>query len=135
MRVAATLALLLPCGGALATETVDCQSSGTTEAMVEMNFSDSLPIDRPNWVRLSAGSEKWSTLGDGAADGFKAATILQSFDDGTLLSVDVSDDQQSRIVASIRILSVHEQEHYVRVGTLQIHGQSVHPLNCNYGDE
>ena len=66
---------------------------------------------------------------------WKPAAILQSYDDGTLFSLDVADDQQSEVIARVRILSVQEGGKFVRLGVLHIPGRSVHPLSCNYGDE
>ncbi len=129
---AAFAALTLSAATASATSTVDCAATDDSGVLVEMNLSDSLPVDRPDWVRIDAGAKKWSTLG--AETGWMPAAILQSYDDGTLLSLDISDDQQSETVARVRILSVMEGGKYVRVGVLHILGQSVHPLSCDYGD-
>jgi hypothetical protein len=103
-----------------------------------MNLSDGLPVDHPNWVRIVDGKEKWSTRAgadNGGDDKWIPASILQAFDDGELLSIDIADGQQSQVIAHVRIVSASEDGKFARVGVLHIPGRSVHPLQCNFGDE
>ncbi|MBN8995740.1 MAG: hypothetical protein J0H94_10985 [Rhizobiales bacterium] len=123
---------------AAATSTVDCEAIDQSEALVELNLSDGLPVDKPNWVRIVDGKEKWSTIPDvdnAGDDKWTPASLLQSFDDGEVISIDVADDRQSAIIAHVRILSANEGGTFARVGVLHLPGRSVHPLQCNFGDE
>ncbi|MES1264940.1 MAG: hypothetical protein ABUU24_04715 [Variovorax sp.] len=103
-----------------------------------MNLSDGLPVDKPNWVRIVDGKEKWSTIpavDNDPADKWIPASIMQAFDDGQLLSIDIADEQQWEVVARVRIVSASEGGTFARVGVLHIPGRSVHPLQCNFGDQ
>lgn len=136
---AAGLLLFAACAQpAAATSTVDCEAIDRSEALVELNLSDGLPVDKLNWVRIVDGKDKWSTIPDAdnaGEDKWMPASLLQSFDEGGVLSIDVADDQQAAIIARVRILSAHEGDKFARVGVLHIPGRSVHPLQCNFGDE
>ena len=125
-------------GPASATSTVDCEAIDQSEALVELNLSDGLPVDKLNWVRIVDGKDKWSTIAAADNEGedkWMPASLLQSFDDGGVLSIDVADDQQAAIIARVRIVSASEGGKFARVGVLHIPGRAVHPLQCNFGDE
>jgi hypothetical protein len=103
-----------------------------------MNLSDGLAVDRPNWVRIVDGKEKWTTIpgvDNAGEDKWIPASIMQAFDDGRSLSIDIADEQRSAIIAHVRIVSAREGEATARVGVLHIPGRSVHPIQCKFGDE
>jgi hypothetical protein len=135
VRMTAVLACLAAgIGVARATETVDCAATDDSDALVTMNVGVGLPAELPNWVRVSDGDLTWSTLDLDAGDNTTMVSLFQAFDDGRLMSVDLSDTDVTAIVVSIRILRATEGERTVYAGTLHIPGKAVHPLACSSGD-
>jgi hypothetical protein len=114
-------------GMAHATAGLECGALDGSGATVEMNLPRlGLPA-MPNWVRVSADGFAGSTL---AMDGATPLALLQAFDDGRTFAIDLSDDQASEIVASIRVLSAEEGEDRHYIGYLHLVGQSIHPISC-----
>ena len=138
-RFAVRMTAVLVClaagmGAARATETVDCTAADGSDASVTMNVGVGLPAELPNWVRVNDGALAWSTLDMDAGPGVTMVNLFQAFDDGRLMSVDLSDADVTAIVVSIRILRATEGERTVYAGTLHIPGNAVHPLACSSGD-
>src|SRR5690606_34042002 len=134
LRPAALVLGLAAAGGAGATETVSCSGVGGSEAVIEMNLGQGMPADLPNWVRVSADEESFSSLGPDVEEGMTPVNIYQAFDDGRIVAIDLADEPVIAVVISIRILRAAEGEKVVRAGTLQILGKSVHPILCDFGD-
>jgi hypothetical protein len=123
---ASVLSLLAP-GMANATAGLECGALDGSGATVEMNLPRLGIPAMPNWVRVSADGFAGSTL---AMDGATALALLQAFDDGRTFAIDLSDDQASEIVASIRVLSAEEGEDRHHIGYLHLVGRSIHPISC-----
>ncbi len=115
-------------GSAFATETVSCSAADASDALVEMNLSDGMPADLPNWVRVTADGKSWSTLG--IDSGMTPVAIYQAFDDGRMLQIDIADEPASKIVIAIRVLFAEEGDTVLRVGYLHVLGEwhPPHPL-------
>lgn len=130
--IAFAAAALLFAAPASASQTVSCNATDGSDAIVEMNLSSGLPGDVPNWVRVSAGGNAWSTLeGDTGALPF---VIHQAFDDGRSFSVDLTDTGVNGIIASLRLIVGEEDGAIVRAGYLRIPGTSIHTIVCDFGD-
>jgi hypothetical protein len=125
-RLASVLCLFVP-GMAHATAGLECAALDRSTATVEMNLPRLGIPAMPNWVRVSADGFAGSTL---AMDGVTPLALLQAFDDGRTFAIDLSDDQASEIVASIRVLSAEEGEDRHYIGYLHLVGRSIHPISC-----
>jgi hypothetical protein len=124
--LASALWLTLP-GIADATAGLECGALDGSGAAVEMNLPRLGIPAMPNWVRVSADGFAGSTL---AMDGVTPLALLQALDDGRIFAVDLSDDQASEIVASIRVLRAEEGEQHHHIGYLHLVGRSIHPISC-----
>jgi hypothetical protein len=124
--------LLLAAFPASATETVTCAAADGSEARVEMNLSGVDHGHVPNWVRVNAGGNAWSTLeGDAGA---LPALLQPAADAGAPFGFDLADKRLNTPLVSLRLLDGREGDTIVRAGYLRIHGTSIHPIVCDFGD-
>ncbi len=128
---AALLAPFFAVHQAGATETVGCAATDGSDASIEMNVGLGVPMGRPDWVRVVADGGSWSTL---ESDGLTPISILQHLDDERGFSIDLTDDQVTEVLISLRTLTAKEDEQTLRVGYLHILGKSVHPVICDFGE-
>jgi hypothetical protein len=126
------VALAASIGAAGATENIACSGVDGSDAYLEMNASQGMPVTFVSWVRVSAGGREWSSIGPDA--GTIPVNLYQAFDDGETFLVDVADEPVTRVIMKIRIHSAEEKDRVARVGTLHIVGDSVHPLVCDFGE-
>ena len=111
---------------AAATGTYACAGPAGADVSVEMNVATA-PVLKPNWVRIQVGREAWSSLAEDV--GPKKVAVLQSFDDGRSLAVDLADPNFETILISIRIDRIVEGDS-PQPGTLRVLGRSLHPITC-----
>jgi hypothetical protein len=124
---AAFLAVVVWTQSAEATAGVECEALDGSSITVEMNFARGLPDMPPNWLRVVAGEKGWSTL---EPDGLTPLFLLQSFDDGRLLSIDLAEEGLASVAIGIRLLRVEEGEEVHEIGYVHLVGRSVHPISC-----
>ena len=127
-RFAAAAVLILTPGAAAATEALSCQDEAQ-EAYIEINMGQAA-VEVPSWVRIGIGDETWSSLGPDLADGATPIAIAQFFADDRHVSLDLADEGQGAIVASLRLLRVAEGDDYIQAGYLAFPGRGAYAVIC-----
>ena len=99
-----------------ATGTIGCRSvDASTPAAVEINVGQ-LPALVPIWVRVTVGEMRWTSPG---GDAGTLVTILQSFDDGRSLVIDLAEPNVEKVLFSIRLFRDMEGRDLAHAGTLR----------------
>ena len=108
-----------------ATEWMNC-SAGADGASISMLMGQ-VPVAAVTTVNIEAGGKNWSTV---PADGAKTIVVGQAFENHDMLSVDLTDDNISEIIARLRIVKASEGDTYAAGGYLHISGVGAWAVSC-----
>ena len=109
---------------ASATEWLIC-SDGEGKASFSVLLG-SLGIGSATDFKVEAGGKSWSTKpGEGIA-----IVKSQAFENDAILLADVSTEDQSQLVAELRLFKAHEGDDDVQSGTLRVSGIGAWAVTC-----
>lgn len=112
----------------LAAGTISCQSVGhPTPATIEITVGQ-LAALAPVSLTVTIGDQSWSTDPEGGAT--IPIAILQAFDDGQSLRIDVTDPNLLELLFTIRLLRVAEAHDLAHAGILRFVGTGAYSLVC-----
>ncbi len=126
---AAALLITLAAPPAHASAGMSCSSLDETPVSIEVNLPRLSFWAVPNNVTVEAGDAKWSTY---EVEGFRPAALAQAFNDERVFAIDLSDDQATELVATIRLLQAEAEDGLIFYGYLRVPGQPVHPITCGF---
>ena len=108
--------------GTIACETTESEPSAKVDIVVGQ-----LPALIPISVRVGVGERIWATSEGEAGEAVK---ILQAFDDGRILMIDLADENVETVLFSIRLVRAAEGRDLAHVGTLIATGIGAYALIC-----
>ena len=112
---------------ASAAGTISCHSvDAEPPAVVEVTVGQ-LPALVPISVWVKIGDREWNTLGGGAG---ATLTLMQAFDFGQGLLIDLADPNVERVLFRIRLFSEEEARDLAVAGTLGAAGIGAFALVC-----
>jgi len=107
--------------------TISCRSvDAEPSAVVEITVGQ-LPALVPVSVWVKIGDREWSTLAGGAG---VAVAIMQAFDSGPALLIDLADANIERVLFQIRLFKEEESRDLAVAGTLGAPGIGAFALVC-----
>lgn len=118
----AMLALAFP---ASATESMLCSAEGDA-ASIDVLMGNTAVI-APVRVWLNAGDKSWTTDGQ---PGSTKIVIGQAFQDESQLLLDVTDENITSVIASLRLVTTSEGNSFASGGTLRIVGVGAWAVSC-----
>jgi hypothetical protein len=122
--LAAVLATLAVASAAQATETTICSGDGASISLL----MGAVPVVSIAKVDMEAGTRRWSTH---AQDGVTTISVGQAFETSEILHVDLTDTNESEILAKLRIYKAFEGDYYAAGGTLLISEVGAWAVSCS----
>ena len=126
-KTSIALVVLLACAlPAQATENIICSAPGNAASISFL--VGTTPGLNPLSLSMEAGAKRWSMA---AEQGVTTVLIGQSFDTGSAMMIDLTDDNAERVIAELRVSRAHEDGHDpVAAGTLRIAGLGAWTVAC-----
>ena len=116
-------ALAMP---AAATESIVCASDDKASS-IDVLVGLGLDVVSIAHTRIEAGGKSWAT----DAAGEQKLAVGQAFEDAEKLIVDFTDEDVSKIVASLRLFKASEGDDFVEGGTLRVAGLGAWAVTCS----
>ncbi len=101
-------------------------SAGADGASISMLMGQ-VPVAAVTTVNMEAGGKNWSTI---PSDGAKRIVVGQAFESDDMLSLDLTDENISEIIARLRIVKTSEGDAYAAGGYLNISGVGAWAVSC-----
>lgn len=115
-------------GAAWATAGMGCDALDDSGTTVEMNLPRSAGTP-PNWVRVHTPGKSFSSLA--IDDGAIPINNRQSFEEGQIFYIDLTDESYGDAIIKIRLLRAEEgDEMPVYIGYVHVVGQGIYPISC-----